>query len=232
MRRTSGNPSTLSDSVQRHLNAYALAASAAGVSVLALAQSSEAKIVYTRTHHVIRRNSQFYLNLNHEGHWDFGFLATAGCSSYGACTTELTLYGAPSSTLGNAAIGMARWPYYAYALKAGAPINAAQRFGGWVLFLRAHSKSSAGRCRGSWTSVRNRYLGFKFLIRQQTHYGWARLSANCKLHSRISGVLTGYAYETIPRKAIIAGKTKGPDVITVEPGSLGALAAGRRGRSH
>ena len=36
--------------------------------------------------------------------------------------------------------------------------------------------------------------------------------------------LTGYAYETIPNRAIIAGKTKGPDVI--EPASLGHLAAG------
>jgi hypothetical protein len=38
--------------------------------------------------------------------------------------------------------------------------------------------------------------------------------------------LSGYAYETIPNKAIIAGKTIGRDVITVQPGSLGHLAAG------
>jgi hypothetical protein len=45
-------------------------------------------------------------------------------------------------------------------------------------------------------------------------------------------VLTGYAYETIPNKAIIAGKIKGPDVVTVQsdtaPGSLGRLALGRK----
>jgi hypothetical protein len=40
--------------------------------------------------------------------------------------------------------------------------------------------------------------------------------------------IEGYAYETIPNKPIIAGKTKGPDVIMVRPGSLGALAAGRK----
>jgi hypothetical protein len=33
------------------------------------------------------------------------------------------------------------------------------------------------------------------------------------------------ADETIPNKPIITGKTKGPDLITVEAGSLGALAA-------
>ena len=39
-------------------------------------------------------------------------------------------------------------------------------------------------------------------------------------------MLTGYAYETIPNKLIITGKTKGPDVITAQPGSLGHLAQG------
>jgi hypothetical protein len=38
---------TLSDSVHHQLNMYALAASAAGVSVLALAQPAECKIIYT-----------------------------------------------------------------------------------------------------------------------------------------------------------------------------------------
>jgi hypothetical protein len=42
--------------------------------------------------------------------------------------------------------------------------------------------------------------------------------------------LTGYAYETIPNKPIIAGKTKGPDVFTVQPGSLGHLARGASSR--
>ena len=42
-------------------------------------------------------------------------------------------------------------------------------------------------------------------------------------------MLTGYAYETIPNKPIIAGKTHGKGVVTIEPGSLGALAAGANG---
>jgi hypothetical protein len=43
---------------------------------------------------------------------------------------------------------------------------------------------------------------------------------------RLNAILTGYAYETIPNKPIITGKISGPDVMTLEPGSLGALAAG------
>jgi len=42
----------------------------------------------------------------------------------------------------------------------------------------------------------------------------------------ITATLTGYAYETIPNKPIIAGKTHGKDVITLQDASLGHLAAG------
>jgi hypothetical protein len=65
----------------------------------------------------------------------------------------------------------------------------------------------------------------------------------------ITAVLTGYAYETIPNKPIITGKTKGPDDGSVEqqndpgpgaslispipetpqPASLGMLALGAQG---
>jgi hypothetical protein len=44
----------------------------------------------------------------------------------------------------------------------------------------------------------------------------------------LTATSTGYAYESVPNKPIVAGKTKGPDVITVLPGSLGQLAAGRK----
>jgi len=67
------------------------------------------------------------------------------------------------------------------------------------------------------------YLGLKFDdLKGKTHYGWARVEVP------ISGGywLTGYAYETVPNKPIITGKTKGPDVITVEPATLGRLARG------
>jgi hypothetical protein len=40
----------ISESLNRQLHAYAAAASATGVSVLALAGGAEAKVVYTETH--------------------------------------------------------------------------------------------------------------------------------------------------------------------------------------
>jgi hypothetical protein len=55
------------------------------------------------------------------------------------------------------------------------------------------------------------YLGLKFLINGKVHYGWARLNTT---GGPAGTVLTGYAYETVPGKAIIAGQRKGAD----EPG--------------
>ena len=57
----------LSASLHHRLDGYALAASVAGVSLLALAQPSEGKIVYTRAHHVIINGQSFRLDLNHDG---------------------------------------------------------------------------------------------------------------------------------------------------------------------
>ena len=63
-------------------------------------------------------------------------------------------------------------------------------------------------------------MGLKFVVGGEVHYGWARLSVTLG-HNRqlddVVGTLTGYAYETVPDKPIIAGRITGPDVITVAP---------------
>src|SRR5579863_2958194 len=60
-----------SKSVSHQLNAYSLAAGAAGVSLLALAQPAEARIIYTTAHVKIVPNNQYDLDLNHDGINDF-----------------------------------------------------------------------------------------------------------------------------------------------------------------
>jgi hypothetical protein len=81
---------------------------------------------------------------------------------------------------------------------------------------------------GPWENggkgVKNRYLGLRFQIKGKTHYGWARLNFPSPQLAR----LTGYAYETIPNKPIIAGKTKGADDSVEQPATLGRLALGRK----
>jgi len=119
-------------------------------------------------------------------------------------------------------------------LPAGARIGPKQRFAHNATSM-AHFYTSSGQIitsSGPWKNVKSRYLGLKFFINSKTHYGWARLSVTVHRDGiyGISAILTGYAYETVSNKPIIAGKTKDPDVITLEPGSLGGLAAGARAR--
>jgi hypothetical protein len=218
-------PSRLSDSVHRQLNMYALAASAAGVGVLALSQPAEGKIVYTPVHKYIGPGHSFRLDLNHDGKIDFTLSNAATCGT-DQCHDVLFQKPAP----GNSAVGYI-WDssrLLASALNRGAHIGRGAAFQKGRAILEAIFFSSQGESTGvygRWYDVNGHYLGLKFQIGGQTHYGWARL--NVELAGKtIDALLTGYAYETIPSMPIIAGKTKEPEVITLEPGSLGHLARG------
>jgi hypothetical protein len=208
-------PTQLSDSVHHQLSMYALAASAAGVGVLSLAQLAEAKIVDTRTSLTIGPNQNYVIDLNHDGIGDFTISNFYGCSDLCAAVVEV------SPAKGNVAAGNNF--HYALALTNGAVIGPKQfAFSGQVMAYCCEFPT------GSWFDVTNRYLGLKFQIKGKTHYGWARLSVFTTQSFTFAAALTGYAYETVPNKPIIAGKTKGPDVITVQPATLGTLALGRK----
>ncbi len=227
MKRTSRKPSSLSESLQRHLNAYAIAASAAGVGMLALANPAEAKIVYTHADvFVFNNHGAFFLDLNHDGTPDFMFVGYQGRTGWTSSIQVTSLAIAPA--LRRNAIWQS-----AESTSAAAALRAEVRVGPeapWItttrLMGRVSSVSGLRHFIGPWEKggkgVRNRYLGLKFEIKGKTHYGWARLD----FYNPTDALLTGYAYETIANKPIVTGHIKGPDVITLEPGSLGALAAG------
>jgi hypothetical protein len=234
-------PSKLSESMHRRLNSYALAATAVGVGSLALTQPAEAKIFYTPAHVVIHQNEIYYLDLNHDGLKDFQLSNNAVGSFLDLAVCPLKQDSGHCGTLTSVRTGYAVWGKpepdqshfgfwkYASALPAGFKVRSDEKH-----FLTSDSSMMRISCNspagcvshGPWKGdVSNRYLGFKFLFVGETHYGWARLKV---LHTSccLTETLTGYAWETIPNKPIITGKTHGPDVITVEPASLGHLARG------
>ena len=217
----------LAQHLDQRLTAYALAASAAGVGVLALAPRSEAKIIYRNVHHVIGRNASYALDLNHDGKTDFTIQNVEGG---GTCTTTLCnpyfakLAAQPAAGNGAAGFVIASAPW-AFDLKAGARIGPSQYFRGSMLATANGYPGSASSKNGSWVNVKNRYLGLKFKIAGKIHYGWVRLSVQVQNFS-ITATLTGYAYETTPNKPIIAGETIGQDLAITKPSSLGDLARG------
>jgi hypothetical protein len=234
MKRSRGRPSQLTESVRQPLNTYALAAGAAGVGMLALAQPTEAKIVYTPAHIKIGANSGHFLDLNHDGTHDFKFVdAFSWLSTFDYGGT----LGIQPLQKSNQILGYNS----ARALVAGAKIGPGGQFRPGSLFL---AQEWVTFCTGKWCNVRDRYLGLKFVVKGEPHFGWARLTVTFGSKG-VVGLLTGYAYETIPNKPIIAGKTEGPEEgsvdeanpatlnePTVQPSaSLGLLATGSPGLS-
>jgi len=230
----------LSESVHQRLNMYALAATGAGVGTLVLGQPAEAKIIYTPAHAVIPLNGDCLLDLNRDGVADFtisnlyrktqsgGFLdaqLNARGKSKGAAVAGKTFMGTTS---------------YVYALARGSKIGPSRPFSGYNMLYIGYRGTL-----GKWANVKERYLGLRFQIKGRVHYGWARLNVRFVngVGVGIAATMTGYAYETIPGKGIIAGQTKEPDDISVdqpdaalimptpEPAALGALAMGAPGLS-
>ena len=225
----------LPDSVNRRLNMYALAASAVGVGLIASTQSTEAKIIYTPAHVTIRLHDSYKLDLNHDGIADFTILNT---SYHNTSTWSYRL--SEKAVQGNGVEASTSHTFQqelAEALRRGARIPASHAFYHKPALLASAVYNPGGTFSGgNWVNVRDRYLGLKFQIKGKTHFGWARL--NVAVHgTSVTGTLTGYAYETIPNRPIIAGKTKGSDEIRGFQGSglhevtppsatLGELAAG------
>ncbi len=233
----------VSESIHQQLSMYALAASAAGVGALCFAKPAEARIVYTPAHVAIKANGGlFHIDLNHDGTPDFGFSNKwyVGEKSY---RTLKVLQSQPANE-----IWMTNSKACNSTLSVAAAVPKGKRIGPKRDFRHNNfgavmaAVPATGSC-GVWLGKSNlqAYLGLKFTINGEIHFGWARVKVDTQLQQRpFLATLTGYAYETIPGKPIIAGATNGPDEAeptaafsshTPEPAALGALALGARGLS-
>ncbi len=66
--------------------------------------------------------------------------------------------------------------------------------------------------RGNWRNAKQAYLGLKFEIGGQVHYGWAEFSVSASATKRnllVGATLMGYAFENTPNMAIMTGQTAG-----------------------
>jgi hypothetical protein len=232
----------ISESLHRQLEMYTLAAGAAGVSVLALAGTSEAKVVYTETHQVTSARVPLYIDLNHDGINDF-VLRTTYYMGSAYFKVGLSAFGWHNSNNEVAGQRLSHSSYFfsaASAMRAGTLIGPKTGFPVHFPFLaeelfkkdvRTSGYSDLGSWAGKGEGVRNRYLGLKFVIDGKIHYGWARVSVTLGHHRQrddVIGTLTGYAYETVPNRPIVAGETEGAEVVLVQPGTLGGLARGMK----
>lgn len=237
---------SLSESIHQQLNMYALAATAAGVGALCLTHAAEAKVVYTPANVKIAQNSGLIrFDLNHDGIADFGFrnFFSGSTSRRGGALRVFPLrqmnevWGTYTHTSQGSCQNLC-----AAALPKGTKVGPKGKFQIDPPIGLVMAVSSFVYHYGPWRRVTQAYLGLKFVIKGKKHFGWARVKISIARQS-ITATLTGYAYETIPNKSIIAGQTKGPDDTTIEEpqgsltapspqsASLGTLALGAPGLS-
>jgi hypothetical protein len=218
----------LSEIIEHRLKSYSIAATAAGVSMFALAQPADAEVLITRE--VIPVNGPVTIDINHDGIADFEF------SHHSRSAYHIGFYQTWSvrPLAGGAVVG----DQFASALNRGAEIGPSVHFssGGGAIIERTavgfcFCSTPGGWASGAWGGVSNGFLGVKFLIDGETHYGWVRMGLD-------GFVIDGYAYETIPNKPIFAtppAKGQSADSETERTGrsmgspSLGMLALGAHG---
>jgi hypothetical protein len=238
MKRNSRPPAALPESIHRQLSKYAIAASAAGVGMIALTQAAEARIVYTPANiKIVENGGLISFDLNHDGIPDFGLSNIYTHSSYQASGFLKVVQAQSANEV---------WDVTSKGFLCAAALPKNARVGPKGHFRKDPTAGLAmafsnfeGTYFGPWRKVKQAYLGLKFVIKGKTHFGWARLKGNFNSFP-YTATLTGYAYETIAGKAIIAGATSGRDDAEPtaslntphpEPATLGALALGTPGLS-
>ncbi|HXM23847.1 MAG TPA: hypothetical protein VN948_21500 [Terriglobales bacterium] len=223
----------LNAKLDKNLLAYAAAASAAGLSVLA--PSAEAKIVYTPAHIPVssRIGTKVGIDINNDGIRDFFFLLQV---YHGAGLQVFPANVEPSNAI---------WGTN----KSASALPAGYTVGKNAKFQKSHNGMAglscvSGFCKSSglWQDAQNMYLGLAITIHGKVHYGWARLNVSSKTLTS-STLITGYAYETLPNTPIVTGKTESaedarvpiaptaPDALATAVPTLGLLAQGSGGLS-
>jgi len=239
-KRTQGRgQARLTSNLDQHLTAYAAAATAAGIGLFA-PQSAEAKIVYTAANVTIVANQgAVNLDLNNDGIPDFSFYL--GFNNFarhpeGGFASALTIYPTQAA---NEVWGVlsAKGFECAAALPPGVKVGAGAAFQPKYLPMwqasGSYTRGATEHC--PWNALhRGAFLGLKFVVNGQTHYGWAHVTVGQ------TTVLNGYAYEAVPNMPILTGKANGPESVTQssvipmplpQPASLGLLAQGASGLS-
>ena len=219
-------PYSSNDRLNKHLLAYMATASAAGVSILAMTRSAEAKVVYTPAHRSIV--SESHLDLNNDGIPHFTFHSNFYIC--GTCGYFEVLAPKPNKLMSNA-------QPLATGVTVGSPANNFR--GGRDEMVDWCTCSGNRGTGGPWVGIQNGYMGLEFNIKGTTHFGWARFTVT----NEGAITLTGYAYETVALKPIVTGDTGVNDNESVNqqgsavapelaPPGLGQLAMGVIGKSR
>jgi hypothetical protein len=225
----------LGNVLDKKLAAYVTAATAAGVAMLA-APDAAAEIRYTPVHVLVASGTLYWIDLNHDGTRDFGLHRRPLDGGGGSF-----LLAVPGNVGNEVVQANSVLSDSAAALPTGAAIGPNQKFAsrtsyaysGFPMAL-AGTSASGTFFKGPWKDQIKKYLGLKFFVNGEIHYGWVRMTVT---HDLKLTAVTGFAYETEPNKPIRAGNESGADdesassplpasLEASKPATLGGLALG------
>jgi hypothetical protein len=220
----------LPEGVNKRLTAYALAAGAAGGGVLALAEPARADIITVTGPGSIGVNSSKFLTINGNDVLMF--------SNFGVCSINPSNPSCHGFVAARAASPGAGILVHSIHNLTNPPLVKGYKIGPGGSFAGAASLVLLIRCESLVTGVCERiessawlnksgYVGFKFLSKGQTHFGWAHVGVGRTgpPHSLFSASISKWAYDTVPDQTIEAGQTSA----IPEPGTLSLLALGAAG---
>jgi hypothetical protein len=197
--------------LQKRLGKYTAAAAA-----LVGATGANAQIVYTDVNPDFAHPGNeigFGLDLNNDANFDFALFSadTLFASGNRLRQTVVAPYGTAAAS--NAIAGEAPSGYdYALALNNGDMIDNTLN---WIAATNtmAYNVNSANPYNENWNGVTDKYLGLKFVVAGNTHYGWARLDV---LAIADIWTLKDYAFNASPNTGLTAGQMTGVSTMAME----------------
>jgi hypothetical protein len=246
--RKATTPVRLPESLNRRLNGYAMAATAAGVAVIALAAPAEGAPICKTVSIDLQTSNTFPLNPAQQFAPAFNvaqsqytqFFYTTGVSQFFWWNRG---FFEPNSAGAQVVLGANNLPAD---LGFGADIGPGGNFGkpasygllftyGRGTYGQVQGGGTKSQHRGNMSLVKSGYVGFQFAQSGEVHYGWARIAVTFKqgdfLKNYSSLHVLGYGYESTSNTAITAGSCSAAE--KSEPAkpetSLGLLALGSGG---
>jgi hypothetical protein len=232
----------LSRNLEKKLLAYAAAASAG---LAAFAQPAAAEIIYTPSNIPLplpfNNGALTQFDINNDGVPDFVF-SNFSYFSHGLGAAYLKI--SPDQTA-NEIVGVlisGQNQVTAAGLAPGVVVGPNANFQSsptGLLMGGVFLGSTSNHGSGSWLTVETGFLGLKFVVNGEVHYGWARIKL-VSPGAYNSASIYGYAYESVPNQAIVTGQTSGtaeknkqvslaspaPSSLDSKAQTLGMLAAG------
>jgi|GEM_PF-4371501 len=226
----------LAEPLVRHLNAYRLAASAAGVAMLACTTPANASPVCGTLTLTFSATETFAFNPAHQKVAPFNIAQTYNELSSHTNSRIIRAFFTPNTPDAKPLLNANKFPAY---VASGANIGPGGHFGTAKSYGLLFQYNYSNRIKGPFSSGQVGYVGFEFTESAQTHYGWVRVQmVRGGFRNYPSLTVSEYGYESSPNTAIaadncVAAAASAKPASTKAPGSasLGLLASGAQGIS-